>query len=260
MAPGVTVDTTPGFDPSVSNNVPSSNGRLPRTLLLSPPSLAAMPERLDAVLEAHDRSATDIQMLDRLALGLVSLPPTTYDSVIILSDADNTRSQSQRAIDRSVFGIITASLKPGGTLRSQDNTFAIVEDTEERREVILAGLVFDNGVVKKPASEASASVPLRFGKNKAQGGPTSTTVAAGTGAPSLDLNGNGKRTNGDAAPTGVGFVDFSDDFDDPMAEVDSDDELIDEDTLLDESDLIRPIIQRKLQASSIAARCSLSNE
>lgn len=49
-------------------------------------------------------------------------------------------------------------------------------------------------------------------------------------------------------PVGVGFVDFSDDFGDPMitGEEDDDDELIDEDTLLTEEDLKRPVVVRKL--------------
>ncbi len=43
-------------------------------------------------------------------------------------------------------------------------------------------------------------------------------------------------------PTGVGFVDFSDDFGEPLIKgEDDDDELIDEDTLLTEEDLRRPV-------------------
>ena len=70
------------------------------------------------------------------------------------------------------------------------------------------------------------------------------TSAVGTGAVSLNLN--GKRKNGPpdpAQPAGVGYVDFSDDFD-PANESDDDDELIDENTLLDGEDFSRPVIQR----------------
>jgi hypothetical protein len=51
-------------------------------------------------------------------------------------------------------------------------------------------------------------------------------------------------------PAGVGFVEFSDDFDDPMITgEDDDDELIDEDTLLTDEDLNRPVNIRKLYNS-----------
>ncbi len=71
------------------------------------------------------------------------------------------------------------------------------------------------------------------------------SAAAATGPVSLNLN--GKRKNGppdSAQLAGVGFVDFSDDLDGPEVE-DDDDELIDEDTLLDEEDMKRPVVQRK---------------
>ena len=184
-------------------------------------------------------------MLDRLSLSLVSLPDSTYDTIIILSDADDTRAESQRLLNRHLLSILVQSLKPNGHLRSQDGTFASSE-SDEYKEAILAGLLISDNVATKPASSATQSVPLRFGKKKAEGGPTSITTPAGTGAVSLNLN--GKRVNGplSSQPAGVGFVDFSDDFSNPVEEeVGSDDELIDEDTLLDESDLAKPIVQRK---------------
>ena len=201
-------------------------------------------------------------MLDRLSLGFVSLPPSTYDTIFILSDADRTRTESSALLNRNVIGLLSASLKPGGTIKSQDGTFASKQRVTERTEAILAGLVVDeniedeNGGARKPQS-TSASIPLRFGKSKAEGGAAATTTAVGTGAASDALNTNGKRLNGDtnghalasAAPAGVGFVDFSDDLDAPVEldGDDDDDELIDEDTLLTEEDLVRPIQQRKLR-------------
>ena len=176
-------------------------------------------------------------------MSLVFLPQTTYDTVIILSDADNTRTESQKLITRQVLVTIVKALKPGGKLRSLDGTFAS-EDGEERRESILAGLIFEgNNDMVKPDYDSSQSVPLRFGKKKNDGGATAATSVVGTGAVSLNLN--GKRKNGpmeSTHPAGVGFVDFGDDFDAPVE--DDDDDLIDEDTLLDESDLSKPIIQR----------------
>ena len=97
----------------------------------------------------------------------------------------------------------------------------------------------------KPDLTATQSVPLRFGNNKSSG-KTATTSAAGTGAVSLNLN--GKRKNWplkSMSPAGVGYVDFSDDFETPEVDDEDDNDLIDEDTLLDEEDLKRPAVQRK---------------
>lgn len=181
-------------------------------------------------------------MLDRLSLYLVSLPDATYDVIMILADADNTRTESKKLLNRDVLSSIVRSLKPGGRLKSQDGRIA-TEDTEGRREAIFAGLLVEGHDLVKPDYAATQSVPLRLGKNKSSNG-TATTSAIGTGAVSLNLN--GKRVNGPPAsvqPTGVGYVDFGDDFGTP--EVDDDDDLIDEDTLLDEEDLKRPVVQRK---------------
>ncbi|MCJ1435537.1 electron carrier [Xylographa pallens] len=196
-------------------------------------------------------------MLDRLSLSLVQLPPSTYTTIILLTDANNTRSESRSLLNSKLLARLIAALRPGGTLRSQDGTFASEAEAAERQEAILAGLIVSSNGVTKPDYDTTASVPLRFGKNKISNGTTATTNGhsihsdnapangltsstspAGTGVVSLNLN--GKRANG---PRGVGFVDFSDDFDAPLEEEDSDDELIDEDTLLEESDFIRPVIQ-----------------
>ena len=241
MAPSVTLDLESDFNalPKSSSNPSLSK----RTLLLSPPSLSSHPDKLDNVLAAHDRSATDIQMLDRLSLSLVSLPQSTYDIVLILLDADNTRTESQSLLTNDVLLRIVKALKPGGRLQSQDNHFA-PHGSEERREAIFAGLIVDAKGLLKPNHESTQSVPLRFGKNKTEGGAAAVTSAAGTGAVSLNLN--GKRKNGPpdpAQPAGVGFVDFNDDFD-LANESNDDDELIDENTLLDGDDLSRPVIQR----------------
>ena len=226
-----------------------------RTLLISPPSVASHPARLESLHAAHDRAATDIQMLDRLALGLVSLPATTYDRILILSDADDSRAESRRLIDRAVLGSLVKALRPGGRLESQDGSFASEKFAEEKREAILAGLVVDttNSGASKPEASAAA-VPLRRKREEASGSGKAVTMAAGTGAPGappVELNGGvtGSHINGSAAPSpapaGVGFVDFSDDLDLPDENEDEDEELIDEDTLIDENDLARPIVQRE---------------
>ena len=239
MAPPVAIDTTSDFSAPAS-----SNTRVTRTLLLSPPSLSAHPERLNDVVAAHDRNTTDIQMLDRLSLSLVTLPESTYDTILLLTDADNTRTESKRLLSQALLSEIVKSLKPGGRLRSQDGKFG-VEGQTEKAEAILAGLIVDGTELTRPKYQATESVPLRLGKKKTEGGPAAVTNAVGTGAVSLNVN--GKRANGPSevkAPAGVGFVDFSDDLDTTDGN-DSDDELIDEDTLLDESDLNRPVVQRE---------------
>ncbi|KAI9709189.1 MAG: electron carrier [Candelaria pacifica] len=244
MAPSVTIDTTPdlSFDTSSTQKPTVTDHRI---LLLSPPSLSSHPEALNNVLEAHDRSVTDIQMLDRLALGLVSLPDSAYEVVIILTDADGTRTESQRLIDREILRRVVLALKVGGRLRSQDRTFGTTE-SEEKREAILAGLLLhgEDGMAK-PDSGATQSVPLRLGK-KVQ--PVLNYAASPTvhGSEALPLPSNGKRksdTMNGSKVAGVGFVDFSDDFGAPTIDDEDDDELIDEDTLLDEEDLARPIVQ-----------------
>ena len=244
MAPAVTLDNSSDFAP-----IPPKTGGSPsnpRALLLSPPSLSSHPEKLNNVLAAHDRSATDIQMLDRLSLSLVTLPPTTYDLIMILMDDDETRAESKKLLNVDLLSRIVKALKPGGRIQSQDGKFGI-EDEEERREAIFAGLMIEGNELVKPNREATQSVPLRFGKKKNEGGAAAVNSAAGTGAVTLNLN--GKRKNGPPDSTqlaGVGFVDFSDDFGAPeVDDDDDDDELIDEDTLLDEEDLKRPVVQRK---------------
>ena len=241
MSPSIVLNNTSEFTtapPKYNQQSPC-----PRTLLLSPPSLSSHPEKLDKVLAAHDRNATDIQMLDRLSLSLVSLPEATYEIILILTDADETRTQSRQLLSKDLLRIIAKALKPGGKLRSQDGKFA-TDDEQERREAIFAGLVMEGQDMVKPSYTSTESVPLRLGKKKNKGGAAAVTSAVGTGAASLNLN--GKRMNGSLQPSnpvGVGFVDVDNDFGAP--EIDgSDDELIDEDTLLDEEDKKVDAIQR----------------
>lgn len=232
MAPAVTIDMSDDFAlPTTS----SKSAAVQRTLLLSPPSLSSHQEKLSAILELHDRNATDLQMLDRLSLGLVSLPQETYDTVVVLSDSNGTRAESQKLLGRDVFTLVVRALKTGGYLRSQDGQLGEIEGAE-KTEAILAGLTYETGHgLKKP--EAQISVPLRFGarKAKAAGGANGTDA----GSVALPLNENGKRKSEDFTnvPAGVGFDDGA---------INSDDELIDEDDLLDEEDLKKPITIRKL--------------
>ncbi|KAL8801235.1 MAG: hypothetical protein Q9223_003039 [Gallowayella weberi] len=242
MAPSVTLDHSADFHSTAATA--HSKTTPPRILLLSPPSLSSHPEKLDSIIAAHDRSATDIQMLDRLSLSLVNLPSSTYDIVLVLLDADNTRTESSNLLTSSVFPAIVRSLKPGGTFTTQDGTLADTE-SPERSEAIFAGLVIENGNMVKPNYSAADSVPLRLGKQKVDGGAVATTSPAGTGAVSLNLT--GKRKNGPtkeaAAPAGVGFVLPGDDLVMNGEDEDDDDELIDEDDLLSDEDMKTTVIQ-----------------
>ena len=239
MSPSIAIDKASDFSlPAKSTLQPQ------RTLLLSPPSLSSHPEKLNNVIESHDRNATDMQMLDRLSLGLVSLPESTYDLILVLTDADGTRKESQNLLSRDMLALLIKTLRPGGRLRSQDGQLG-ASAGPERNEIILAGLVYEDGKgFCKPDYGAHGSVPLKLGKAKG------IAQAAGglnpTNGDYISLPLSSKRKSGDMAnnaPAGVGFVDFSDDLGQP--EVDSDDELIDEDALLDEDDLKRHVKIRK---------------
>jgi hypothetical protein len=80
----------------------------------------------------------------------------------------------------------------------------------------------------KPEYEEEEVVPLRFGLGKKK----------------VEGNGNGNGAVAPAvavpAPVGVGFVDFSDDLD---LDAEDDEDVIDEETLLTEEDMLRPIQQ-----------------
>jgi hypothetical protein len=223
----------------------------PRTLLLCPPSLSAHPEALNKIYEIHDRSTADLQMLDRIAAGLVQLPAATYDVVLLLTDADGTTRESHKLLARDVASTVASSLKVGGILRGQNG----ILDGSAKTEAILAGLSESpDGMVKMEQVE-SVSIPLKFGKKKTNGAKaTNGTNGAVTPDGSVPLNLNGKRNQPEPVkPAGVGFVDFSDDLDDPII-TGEDDDLIDEDDLITEEDMARPVIQRELAVSPFICR------
>lgn len=261
MAPGVVIDTTSDFDMPNARAAPASQ----RTLLLAPPSLASHPEALSRVAEAYDRNATDIQMLDRLALGLVALPAETYDIVLLLADVAGSRQDDALPrFDRDVMERIVASIKAGGRVKSQDGSFGRAAGAEQT-EAILAGLVKDAGDgMVKPLPASNQTVSLRLGKKKANAAavPANSVEAANTIKRKSDdiSTGNGAlaQANGHAAPplkstpAGVGFIDTNDDFDDNDGyesedmEIPSNEELaragqIDPNSLLSEEDLKKPL-------------------
>jgi hypothetical protein len=242
MSPSI--DFSDDFEIPTTKTSPSNS----RTLLLAPPSIASHEETLRNVLSSYDRSVTDLQMLDRLSAGLVTLPDSTYGLILILTDADGTRNESGKLLSRDVFARIVAALKADGKLQSQDGSFG---QGGEATEGILAGLVADGNGMSKPDYSAE-SVPLRLRRKD-------KSVAVSNAGPPVTST-NGKRKSVDMIgnkPSGVGFVDFSDDFGEPMitGEDDDDDELIDEDTLLTEEDLRRPVVVRKFPLLSINGLC-----
>jgi hypothetical protein len=270
MAPAVTIDNTPDFDFTTG---PAKTAISKRTLLLAPPSVSAHPETLTRVAEAYDRNATDIQMLDRLALGLVALPTATYDVVLLLTDVDGSRRESSRLLSREVMERIVPSIKIGGRLKAQDGSFG-GPSSAEQTEAILAGLVKGvdgDGMVKPDAAGQGQTVQLSFGKKKANAAavPANGIEAVNTAKRKNEevdgVTGNGTlaQTNGRtvrATPAGVGFIDSNDDFDGGFddgsgyeseeIELPSQEELetaerIDPDSLLTEEDRMKPLDIRK---------------
>ncbi|KAI8725243.1 Fe-S cluster assembly protein DRE2 [Fusarium sp. LHS14.1] len=220
------------IDPSDDFVMPVSKSVSPpkRTLLLAPPTLASHSSALSSVLADYDRSVTDLQMLDRLSAGLVKLPTSTYDRVLILADASSMLGESLALMNRAVLGPVAEALKPNGRLQSQDGNS--LEESTLSKEAVLAGLVASRGGFEKPDyGDNEGAVTLKFGlKKKNQPAP----LADG----SVPLNFKKKKPVEvkpvvPVVPAGVGFIDLSDDLDD--------DDLIDEDTLMTEEDLLRPI-------------------
>lgn len=107
---------------------------------------------------------------------------------------------------------------------------------EELREGILAGSVAQGDGPIRPDYSASEAVPLQFrGKKDKSAAVSTAAVPLNRKLKRVNMSQNGKLI-------GVGFVDFGNDFEDPMiTREDDDDELIDEDTLLTEEDLKRPV-------------------
>ncbi|PKX94500.1 DUF689-domain-containing protein [Aspergillus novofumigatus IBT 16806] len=203
-----------------------------QTLLLSPPSLSSQPAKLNETLQSYNRNATDLQMLDRLALGLASLPDSTYSSIVILAGGDNSFSESLKLINRQTFNQIFGSLRRGGYIYGQDAVSGVAFDHDE---AILAGLIHvGNGKYLKPDIEEMQAVPLRLGRKNyhlAEAPSLEESAAEHPGDDRVAVGGSQKfRENIVSAAT----MDNNET---------SDDELINEDNLLDDSELSAPIIQ-----------------
>lgn len=259
------IDTTPDLDLSVDAG-PSINGHganiashplsplsSKRTLLLAPPSIAAHEDKLHALFATFDRSTSDLQMLDRLSAGLVTLPAATYDLVLLLTDPDGgLRAEATALMTRDVYDKIVPAMRPGATLSSQDGI------PVDEREAVLAGLISDaKGGFAKPeyAEEEAVALPVRFGKKKvnttvnggangvANGGANGLAhSSAGPAVASVTVPVDGKATTLDmkpasTVPAGVGFVELD------LGDYESGDELLDEDDILTDAERNRPIQQ-----------------
>ncbi|KAI8945243.1 cytokine-induced anti-apoptosis inhibitor 1, Fe-S biogenesis-domain-containing protein [Xylaria longipes] len=188
-----------------------------RTLLLAPPSIASHEAALRDVYTTFDRATSDLTMLDRLSSGLVALPTSTYDLVVVLTGATGAwRGEATQILTRRVYDAVAGSMKPGAVLRAQDGP------SLPEAEAILAGLVskVDGTFVKE---EEEAPVLLRLGGKKKANGTTTN---------GHNSNGNGSIPIAKAKPV-ISLLpdDDLDGFDE------DDDELIDEDTLLTEEDI-----------------------
>ncbi len=216
MSPSfVTIDTSPDFELA---SAAEPAGRK-RTLLVAPPSIAAHEEKLHALYATFDRTSSDLHMLDRLAAGLGSLPPATYDLVCVITGASGQlRSEATALLGRDVLGRVVPAMRPGGRLAAQDGA-----GFGDLREAVLAGLVADGaGGFTKPAYADDEAVPLRFGKKN--GAVNGTKLAPPPPVVKATLQ-------------GVGFVDLDDDYE-------SGDELVPEDELLTEEERNRPAQER----------------
>ncbi|KAL1897399.1 electron carrier [Sporothrix stenoceras] len=171
-----------------SNGVNGTQKPTTRTLILAPPAIAAHEEKLHALFASdspYDRAACDLQMLDRIAAGFVPLTANTYDTVLVLTDADGSQRAEALSLlsNRPVFAALVPAMKNNARLTFQDG--APLQGAGAR-EAILAGLVEKDGVFEK-VEEEEVVVPLRL-KKKA---PKAVEVAAPAAASAV--NAQGKR-------------------------------------------------------------------
>jgi anamorsin len=168
-------------------------------------------------------------MLDRLACGIVAVPPSAYDTIVILADVDESYAEGSKLIDRELMTRIVKGLKPGGRLRSQDRLFGLTNEMLQN-EFILAGLINDGSAgFVKPDYNEQYSVPLQFAKRR-NGRQRRLENKDNTSDLEVVID------DGVRIATGANGIS---------------DELIDEDALLAEDDLASPIIQRRPLSTSL---------
>lgn len=209
------------------DRTPKAAASTTRTLILAPPAIAAHEEKLHALFASdYDRTACDLQMLDRLAAGFVPLVANTYDTILVLTDADGAQRDEAVSLlsSRPVFAALVPAMKNNARLTFQDG--ARLEGAGAR-EAILAGLVEKDGVFEK-VEEEEVVVPLRLKKKTPAAAPKPAAVVAPVAPAPAAVNAQGKR------PAVV--LD--------LGEYSDGEELVDEDSLLTAEERSRPPQQR----------------
>ncbi|KAI5818375.1 cytokine-induced anti-apoptosis inhibitor 1, Fe-S biogenesis-domain-containing protein [Pyronema omphalodes] len=186
-----------------------------RTLILCPPSISSTPEVLETALSSNNipRENADIHMLDRLSLGLVSLPDNLYNTVLLLTS---------EPVEAALLPKILASMTPGGSWRNAG---------ADKLALLTAGFLVEDtaeGTTAKRPEFVEKSVKLNFRK-KEGGAAASTVVKPVVARPAVVAP--VKKVEVGAQ---VGF-DLGDDLED------DDDELVDEDELMRDESLATPV-------------------
>ena len=131
---------------------------MPKTLLLASPSVATKEDTIKHLFIKYGRPSTDLQMLDRINDGLVTLPTAIYDLVVTVKD----QSDAPHLLTRHVFATLVPAMRVGCKLQTDDG---MPLHDSETREAILSGLVkAEDGWFEKTA--ALDLMPLKLGAKK----------------------------------------------------------------------------------------------
>ncbi|KAA8911837.1 cytokine-induced anti-apoptosis inhibitor 1, Fe-S biogenesis-domain-containing protein [Sphaerosporella brunnea] len=200
----------------------------PRTLILCTPSVSSHPEVLENALSTVDRASADVQMLDRLALNLASLPDSIYSAVLLLSDPSS--SAPAPTFEKLLLEKVLAAMAPNGRWR------AMGTDKENWVKDRL-GFLTVGFLVEDTAEEGTVAVKPHFGGQKSVAlnlRKRPTAAAKGVVKPVVAKPVIASPVPVPLATNGLGFMDLS-------ANDLEDDELIDEDELMEDEDLATPV-------------------
>jgi Fe-S cluster assembly protein DRE2 N-terminus len=133
----------PFLDQVSLNDMSTSTQTFPEeihTLVVTPSSISNRPDILQAVVEPLLPRPCDVQMLDRIACNVVSLPLNHYSQVILATDTTE-RLPGEMDVDYAELetGLpqILAAMRSGGRLRIGRGS------TEITKEAILAGFLVE---------------------------------------------------------------------------------------------------------------------